>query len=190
MKNIRRGYGPHPQEALQIAQKRYNIGRLNLLLVALFSLINVILLVCGSYTYFLFSASLPYFLTDLGMFMCGRYPEEFYEGGYQAYSFVDSSVLFLLVAAAFVAIAFYVVCYLCSKKNKVGWIIAALAFFIIDTGVLFFEYDLASSVIDIVFHIYVIVCFCLGIGAHYKLKKLTAEQAAASVDYPESSYTP
>ena len=90
MKNIRRGYGPHPQEALQIAQKRYNIGRLNLLLVALFSLINVILLVCGSYTYFLFSASLPYFLTDLGMFMCGRYPEEFYEGGYQAYSFVDS----------------------------------------------------------------------------------------------------
>ena len=50
----------------------------NLLLVIVFSLINIVLLVANSSTYFLFSAFIPYVIADYGMFFSGSYPAEYY----------------------------------------------------------------------------------------------------------------
>jgi len=63
-------------------------------------------------------------------------------------------------------------CYFLSKNGRVGWLIAALVAFSVDTLIMFSQYNLASSIIDILFHAYVIVFFVMGIKAHYFLKKM------------------
>ena len=55
----------------QLANK-FMSARHNLLLVVIFTLVNIVLLVAQSNSYFLFSASIPYYLVDLGMFLCGK----------------------------------------------------------------------------------------------------------------------
>ena len=62
----------------QVLTNKYMGARHNLLLVVVFTLINIVLLLVQSNTYFLFSATIPYFLADLGMVLCGKYPAEYY----------------------------------------------------------------------------------------------------------------
>ena len=57
--------------ARQTLEKRYSGARLNILLVAAFTLLNIIFLAAESGTFFLFSAYIPYLLVDMGMLFCG-----------------------------------------------------------------------------------------------------------------------
>ena len=153
----------------------FNTARSNLLLLVIFSAINLLMLATNSGTYFLFSASVPYLLTDLGMFFCGMYPDEFYEGLEGMFFFNEAFFVIMLVISILI-LAVYLLCWLLSKKNKVGWLIAALAMFGIDTLVMFGYYGFsADMIIDIVFHVWVIVILVMGIKAHYQLKKLPEE---------------
>ena len=61
----------------EILASRFHSTRHNLLLIVIFSLINIVLLVTKSGTYFLFSAFIPYMFVDYGMYFCGLYPAEF-----------------------------------------------------------------------------------------------------------------
>ena len=142
---------------------------MNLLLVAIFSLINIVMLASGSLRYFLFSAALPYYLVDVGMSLCGRYPEEMYEGGYAAYEFLDNSVFFVLLAVAIIIVIGYILLFFLSSKGRSGWLIAALIFFIIDTVIMFWVNGFAfSGIIDMVFHAWVIVSLAIGLVDHYR----------------------
>ena len=71
------------QKVQQLSQReqltnKYMGARHNLLLVVIFTAVNIGLLVAQSNSYFLFSASIPYYLVDLGMYLCGKYPMEYY----------------------------------------------------------------------------------------------------------------
>ena len=181
----------HSQMAIQLAQNRYNHTRVNILIIAALSLFNVLSLALGSYTYFLFSASIPYILVDTASYLCGKYPEEFYEGGYESYNFYDNTLFVLAVVVALLIISFYVLCYLLSNKNKVGWVIAALVFFAIDTLVLLINYDISDSLLDVLFHIYALVSLVICIVNYAKLKRLIKEADAAQIDTEceENTYT-
>jgi len=163
------------QNPIKTATEKYFSGRLTLLLVAALSLLNVILLVSGGNVYFVFSATIPYLLVDIGMFLCGLYPESFYEGGYDAYYLIDGVFIIPFIALAILIIAFYVVCFFLTAKGRVGWLIASLSLFAIDTVVLLTQYDIMSSLLDILMHAFVIVSLATAISAYFKLKKLSAE---------------
>ncbi len=155
---------------------KYNTARMNLLLVAAFTAINVILGLTGSGTYFLFSAFIPYYLVIDGMFSCGKMPADWYEGDMSEWEFYDSSYLIIMVVIAVVILALYVVFWLLSKKQS-GWLIAALVFFAIDS-VLFlvmggFSLD---SVFDLLFHAWVLYYLISGIVAANKLKTMPLEE--------------
>ena len=155
---------------------KYNNSRSNLILVAVFTAINIIILATGSYTYFLFSASIPYILTDTAMFLCGMYPEEFYTEEYQGMEFLDSSFFVISLIISAVIVAVYLLCYFLSK-NKVGWLVFSLVFFIVDTVGMFYMYGISTDmIIDFIFHAWVIVSLCMGINAHSKLAKLPPEE--------------
>ena len=79
-----------------------------------------------------------------------------------------------------VIIALYALSYFLSKKQKVGWMIAALAFFVIDTVVMFWYYGLANTemLLDVAFHVWVIVSLSMGIHAYFKIKSLPPEEEA------------
>ena len=64
-----------------------------------------------------------------------------------------------------------------SKKNNVGWLVAALVLFAIDTVSMFLFMGIdVSMILDIVFHAWVIYYLIAGIVAHKKLKELPLEE--------------
>ena len=172
-----------------ILQKQYDTARHNLLLVVAFTLINLIMLITNSNSYFLFSAYIPYAIGDAGMFLCGKYPEEYYNDVLLDFQFMGDRVFAIFVAVAIVCIALYLLCWLFSKKQRVGWVIAALVLFVIDTIALIviagFSLEL---VLDYVFHVWVIVILAKGISAHYKLKNLPPEEPEENIqeEYTEN----
>ena len=159
-----------------ILRHRYNNARNNLLLVVLFSTINLILLIADSYTYFLFSASLPYMLVDLGKFVCGMYPPDFYTGELEGFMALPQSVFWVMVVLAVFAILLYLISYLFSKNGKGGWLIFALVFFGLDTVGMFLYFQIGlDMILDVLFHVWVLVILTAGVLAHGKLKKLPPE---------------
>ena len=156
------------QERVRLAY-RYNRARYNLLIAIIFTVINIVLLVTKSDSYFLFSATVPYFIADLGMLYAGMYPEEVYfELGFEP--FLDSTGFAFVISIAVVVLLVYLLCFIFSKNNKSGWLIAALVFFALDTLALILLYGF--DLFDVLFHAWVIYDIACGIKAHGDLKKL------------------
>ena len=166
-----------PFSQRQQLERRYASARMNLLWVVLFTAINIVLLVSNSYTYFLFSAFIPYAIVDYGMIVCGKYPADFY-GDLSQYQFFDTTVLVILIAVAAVICVLYLLCWIFSKKRRVAWLIVGLVFFALDTVFMLLGGISADRILDIVFHGWVIISLTGGIIAHSKLKKLPAEEPA------------
>ena len=160
---------------------RYKNSVANLLLVVAFTAINVVSCVVGLNSYFLFSAFVPYYAVDLGMYMCGKYPAEYYYGDEE---FFDTSFLVIMVAIAAVMLLLYLLCWHMAKKKKVGWLVAALVLFGIDTLAFFalggFTED---GIFDVIFHVWVIFSLINGIRYYGKLKKAPAVE-------PQNGYSP
>lgn len=164
----------------QVLETQYKNGRNHLLLVAIFTAINLVLHITQANVYFLFSACIPFLLTDLGMLLCGKYPAEAYTGGLEDIEFFDDVVLVVLFAISLVLVLFYLLSWIFSNKHRVGWMIFGLVYFATDTLLMLVLNGFAlSSLLDIVFHGLVIFSLTRGIVAHYKLKKLPPEEACA-----------
>jgi hypothetical protein len=155
--------------------KNYNNSRANLLLVVVFTVINIILLITQSNTYFLFSTYIPYALVTVGMMLCGMFPPEFYEGLEQG-EFLGQSAFYIFLGIALIFVVLYLLCWIFSKNNKSGWLIFALVLFSADTlGMFAFQGLALDGILDVAFHIWVIVSLVMGISACSKLKKISQE---------------
>lgn len=177
-----------PFSQRQQLERRYASARMNLLWVVLFTAINIVLLVSNSYTYFLFSAFIPYAIVDYGMIVCGKYPADFY-GDLSQYQFFDTTVLVVLIAVAAVICVLYLLCWIFSKKRRVAWLIVGLVFFALDTVFMLLGGISADRILDIVFHGWVIISLTGGIIAHSKLKKLPAEEPAPVAESVQTEET-
>ena len=154
---------------------KYMGARHNLLLVVIFTAVNIGLLVAQSNSYFLFSASIPYYLVDLGMYLCGKYPMEYY-ADLGAVEFFPNSFLAVMIVIAVVILALYLLAWILSKKPRVGWMIFALVIFALDTLFMLLIMGIsADMILDVVFHGWVVISLISGISAYSKLKKLPEE---------------
>lgn len=157
----------------ELLMQKVNTARYNMLLVALFTLINAIMYIAGADSYFLFSASLPYHLTIIGV----------------EFSAQTGSAIYTVLTVGFlvVAVGAYVLCFFMGKKH-VGWLIAALAMFAVDTVYFLAVYmpiciaadlGVASIIIDLVFHGYALYYFIMAVVNSFKLKKAIANEENA-----------
>lgn len=181
------------QSPRQTLESRFASARHNILLVVVFTAINIILLVTNSNMYFLFSAYIPYILVDLGMLFCGLYPSEIYAEEFAGMALLDRSFFTVMLVIAGVIIGVYLLSWVLSRRNKVGWMILALVFFGVDTALMLLLNGIAlESIVDIVFHGWVIFSLASGINAHCKLKKLPDEEQLpdASLDPMSESQEP
>ena len=163
----------------QLLTNRYNSARIDLLLIVLFTVVNVVLQFVSADTYFLFSASVPFYITIYAMLFCGKYPPEYYGDAYaewEAAGFYPDTVLYVALAIAAVILAVYLLCFFLSKNGKSGWLVLALVMFIADTIGLVLLGDLANSIVDLIFHALVIGVLVSGILSASKLKKLPDEE--------------
>lgn len=176
----------------QKLESRYRGSINNLLLVIIFSVVNIVLLVTNADTYFLFSAFIPYFLADYGMYYCGMYPEDYYYDVGEM-EFLDKNYFIYILAAAAVVLLIYLLCWFMAKKKKVGWVIAALIFFAVDTATMLFFMGINMDMfMDILIHIWVIGYLINAIVVYGKMKKTPeiepeAEEEFEGQDYPQIS---
>ncbi len=160
----------------QMLEAKYKGNVNNILLIIVFTVINVILLVTNSDRYFLFSAFVPYYLVDLGMYFCGMYPQEYYYG-IDDPQFYDKSFLAVTIAIAVVILLVYLLCWIFAKKQKLPCLIIPLVLFVIDTFAMLYLMGISREILmDLIFHIWVIVCLVLAIINYVKLKKLPEEE--------------
>ncbi len=150
-------------------------ARSSLLLVLIFTVVNLAMLLVDSGRYFLFSASVPYYLTMIGIIM----DLEVGAAGIGTFTLIG-------LAISAVALVLYLLCWLLSKKRS-GWFVVALVAFTLDTlallGLSYSFGTLTESVMDFVFHGWVIVELIQAISANGKLKKMVeAESAQEPVD--------
>ncbi len=165
-------------------EQKYKVSRMNLLFVVICTAVNLLLLVANADSYFLFSAFVPYYIAGMGMLLCGRFPAEYYIEELEGMTFLDDSVFVVLLVLAIALTLLYLLAWFMSSKNRVGWLIFALVFFGLDTlGLLLINGIALQSLIDILFHAWVIYYLILGINAHAKLQKLPAE---AEIPYGEN----
>ncbi len=143
-------------------------ARTNLLLVIVFTVVNLVLLLTDGSTYFLFSASVPYYFTAIGMGM------DMDAGG-------SVFTVTALVISALILVA-YLLCWILSKK-RIGWYIVAFVMFILDTVMLVVMAGslglLSDSIVDLIFHAWVLLGLGQALVANKKLKKLPPEEIAA-----------
>ena len=173
--------------------QRLNTARTNILIVVALTLINVFILLFDGDSYFVFSASFPYIMVFYAMFLCGKFPIEYYElaEGEEIYP-LGNGVFAIMLVIAFVSIALYFLSWIMSKKHGIAWIIFALVMFVIDTLLLVLVLGVeVDNLIDLAFHIWVLVSFVMGIVSYFKLKKLpepyvvTVEVQTAEEKYGE-----
>lgn len=166
-------------------QKQIAGARYSLLLILIFTVINLVMLLIGvdeylygeGVRYFLFSASVPYNLTMFGIsFDLG----------------IDTFTITALVISA-VILGVYLLCWLLSKK-KIGWLTVALVMFVLDTlallGLSLWMETLTNDILDIVFHGWVIVELVQALAANKKLKAMPAEVPAGYQNYPYTQNAP
>lgn len=160
----------------EILTSRYFSARHNILLLVIFTLVNVFLLVTNADSYYLFSAFIPYLLIDLGRLLCGMYPAEFYAQNFPGMEFLNISFFVICIIIAAVILLLYLVSWLLSKKPRVGWMIFALVFIAIDTiAMLLWIGDFLESIMDILFHLWAVLSLTRGVISYYKAKKLPDE---------------
>ncbi len=162
----------------ELLMQKVTTARYNMLLVAVLTLVNAVMLLAGADSYFLFSASLPYHLTILGAEFTAQ----------------TGSAIYTVLSVAFLAVSVgaYVLCFFMGKKH-VGWLIAALAMFAVDTVYFLAVYmpiciaakfSVASIVIDLIFHGYALYYFIMAVVNSFRLKKAIANEERAEAAEP------
>ena len=159
------------KNSAEYLQRKIGSGRHSLLLIMAFTVVNLLMVVLDSGTYFLFSASIPYYLTLYfkgidNDFAYGAWTEN---GPMTIAALIISGVILLLL----------LLCWFLSKK-RTGWLIPALVMFVLDTLALTWctfniVNDPAGNIVDFVFHFWIMWELGLAIHCGRKLKKLPLE---------------
>ncbi len=151
--------------------KNYAKARSNLLMMTVLTAANIFLLLANVSFNFPFSALAPQILASIGLYV---------EDGVR-----ESWMVVTGVVLGIAALGVYLLCYFLSKKNR-GWMSAAAVLFGLDCVLLLFiaatDFD-ASMLIEIAFHVWVMVYLVLGVIANANLKKLPEDETAAAPLY-------
>ena len=157
-----------------------SVARTDAIMIFGFTLINIVLLFVSG-LYFLFSAVIPYFVASLPFAwaeMSLTDPEVFTP---------TTATYVICIAIAVVMSLPYLFAFLFSKKHPKVWLTIALVCVCIDTVGMFIIYgeNMLSAIIDILFHIWMIITLARGVVCAFKLEKAEKElaNAPATVDY-------
>lgn len=172
----------------EILRNKYNSSRANLMIAIIFTLVNIGLALCGGDSYFLFSIYVPYIIAFTGLLLTGNLAKDFYTDEFANLEPFPNGVLAVALGIAAVILIVYLLCYLFSSKNRVGWVIAGLVFVSADTvAMLFINGIIPDVIVDIAFHVWLIISLSSGIRAHFKLKNLPEEEIYVAPALEESA---
>ena len=145
----------------QFAAQKYQGARANLLVMIHFTLVNIVIAFTPAEVMMLFSATVPYYAVGYGLMDPTK------------------NLLVIGILVAVIVLTVYFLCWLLSQRSPV-WMIIALVLFVIDTaaliGLCIINQDF-SSILDILFHGWVLFYLINGVRYGLRLKKLPREEA-------------
>lgn len=138
-------------------------ARYNLLVVMVFTVLNLVMLLVGSGRYFLFSSTICYYLPFFG---------------YMFDLYTVSTYTLTGLVLGLVPLAGYLLFWLLSLKND-RWLIPATALFALDTlalvGVIFLNGSIIGMILPIIVYAWVMITLVRAILAGARLRKLPAQ---------------
>lgn len=160
---------PVDKQSAEYQRNLIKSARTNLWVAVAFTVLNVGMLLTGSSRYFLFSMTMPYYLTFFGYLF--------------DYFTVGTYTLTGLTLAVVPVIAMALCAYMSKRSNR--WLLGAAVVFALDTaamlGLMLWSGDAGSMLLDIVFHGWVMICLIRGIQADGRLRALEAR--AVQMEY-------
>lgn len=165
------------QSPRQLARGRLRTARVDLLIVIIFTVVNIAMIFAESQSVMLFSAVIPYYAVAIA------YSADLAFGGL---SWLIQGSLIL----AAVILAMYFVCWLLSKKHY-GWLIGAAVLFGVDTVGVLLLYgvvigDWSAGVMDILLHGLLLYYLIMGAVSGHRLKTLPETVVETVAPPPES----
>lgn len=163
------------KQSPQYQENLVKTARYNLLVLIIFTVLNLVMILVQSDTYFLFSATIPYYLT------CFGYMFDHYTVGTYALTGMVVSLPFVLA---------YVACWLLCKRDS-RWYTVALVLFAVDClallGLLIMTGNFGGALFDILIHGWIVVSLVKAISAAKKLQAMesTPELSDPQVDFDE-----
>ncbi len=162
---MQKNVNPVDKNSPEYLSKQISGGRYSLLLILIFTTVNLVFLLLDADRYFLFSASIPYFMTAFGIGL---------DSALGGTTYTNTA----LVISAVILVA-YLVCWFQGKK-RTGWLIAALVLFSVDTlGLIYVSFvmleDPASCIVDFLFHGWAVFELIQAVRCAGKLKKLAPQ---------------
>lgn len=146
-------------------------ARAVIMTILLCTLVNLVLLLVDANTYFLFSASVPYYFTALAMIWDG-----WGVGSYTVIALVVSAVI----------LGAYVACWVVAKKKDSAFLVALVMFAVDTAALVVITFTIVenpiSNILDFVFHAMAIWELAVGISSAKKRKNLPPEDAPSGMD--------
>lgn len=175
MHNLKEVFSMDKQTFVSQNEAKYRNMRLSLLMIVIFSALNVISLVLLE-TYFVFSAYIPLLVVSVGA------------GIYASSDIFLFYIIFAIIAL--ILVLPYFLCWLFGKK-KLGWMIAALVIFSVDS--LFFLVDFLfallmgefTMILDLIFRVWALVSLAMGVSYGLKAAKEPAPAPAPNAEAGE-----
>ena len=167
---------------------KFSAARMNILLLIVFSVINILSLTLGSGAFFLFTGAIPYQIVDIGMKLCGFESEEYYTQLGIAPTF-DKAFLTVFILIAVAVLTIYLICWIFSKKRGGVWLKVALALVSADTMAMLLGSNMNTILFDAVFHIWLIVIIFIGISSYDKLRAMPREIDEPVEEHAEEEIT-
>ena len=155
---------------------RFSAARINMLLVVIFTAVNILTLLLTGSGFLPFTAAIPYQIVVIGMAACGFNTDEYYtQTGTQPV--FDKGFIAVFIIIALLILTLFILCWLFSKRRGADkWLGFALALMSADTMVAFLGGNLSTNFVDIIFHILILILLFSGIGAYKKLRSLPREE--------------
>ena len=190
-------YSAKPNKSKEMYQRDLNMSRMNLLLSAIFTVVNIGMILMSIDTSFFFSAALPYSFTRYFAILCGQFDDVYYEAALKEtygadwknqFEFLDPSLFWATLAVSLVIVVGLFVLWYFSKKHKVCSVIT-LAFYAVDTIFLVaFSFIFGANSIDLIlqllFHAWIIYYAVLSVKAWKGIATApTAAEMAARAGY-------
>ncbi len=163
-------------------QKKVSNARFSLLILSILTLVNLVMLLLDTGTYFLFSAAGPYFLTSyaVGLDMCAGIA-----------GIGPSTSVALIISAAILVM--YLLCWL-QSKNRTGWLVVAVVALVVDTlallGLCLAFQMIMPRLLDLVIHVVMILELIQAINACNRLKTMRTEPAVHTWDSEDDLFGP
>lgn len=166
-------YVPSREEDLKTQPtQKYRTARMNLLAAIILTVVNIILALTGSDVMFWFSMTMPYMMTVAALSNPGT---------------IIVPILAILIVGI---LAVYVVCWFFSGK-RYEWIWGAIVLFALDTLYMIYFYFhvgiIGEAMIDIAFHIYVMVFLVMALVHGINLKTISKQESSAPQPAPQEA---